>query len=428
MVTGLQIQMKRIMNSVPDHVLDEKKLREEDMKSSIVDETKTKLGLSEKEKKETIDATDVANVEDTVTDKPDPIVKSIEEKINKSADRVLQANSMNRVDMSRQEGKVKAVVQMQVDNDINEDQKILEDAYNKMKHEKVPVSPRSSARNQKLMDEQKNLEIKGMTVDQLTKMKVKDVKVKPKDISKAVTTPNTHMKQMRFYERNKTYIEKVMPKDIMDALLCLNTKSIPLYVRDVKIEDTSDELNYKETYTISLEDVNRQRHTLKIDFPKIIENRFMYLGGGKKNIKNQSYFYPVVKTEEATVQMVSNYNKMYIRRIDTKSTSSVERLKRFLKQAQNADSFIKFGNSNAVNKGGEFITSVEYDELAKFMKRIKVGGLQIYFSQHEIADMMEQRKLTAPDIFALVSTKKTNQSMWNILEPRKRKLDRVFVT
>lgn len=411
-VTGLQIQMKRIMHSVPDQALDEKKLQEEDIKSVIIDETKTKMGLSEKDKKEIIDETDVTNVADTVKKEEDQIAKSVEQKVSVTADRVLKAKPMERLDISRQEGKVKTVVQMMVDNDINEDQKILEDAYNKMKHEKVPVSPRSSARNQKLMDEQKNLEIKGMTVDQLSKMKVKEVKVKSKDISKAVTTPNQHMKTMTFYERNRTYIEKVMPKDIMDALLCLNTKSIPLYVRDVKIEDTSDELNYKETYTIALEDANRQRSTLKVDFPKIIENRFMYLGGGKKNIKNQSYFYPVVKTEEDTVQMVSNYNKMYIRRIDTKSTSSVERLKRFLKQADGVDKMIKFGNSNAVNKSGEFITSVEYDELAKFMKRIHTGGMYLYFSQHDVQDILKKRNLTAPDGYFCVGFDKEDKPIY----------------
>ena len=411
-VTGLQIQMKRIMHSVPDQALDEKKLQEEDIKSVIIDETKTKMGLSEKDKKEIIDETDVTNVADTVKKEEDQIAKSVEQKVSVTADRVLKAKPMERLDISRQEGKVKTVVQMMVDNDINEDQKILEDAYNKMKHEKVPVSPRSSARNQKLMDEQKNLEIKGMTVEQLSKMKVKEVKVKSKDISKAVTTPNQHMKTMTFYERNKTYIEKVMPKDIMDALLCLNTKSIPLYVRDVKIEDTSDELNYKETYTIALEDANRQRSTLKVDFPKIIENRFMYLGGGKKNIKNQSYFYPVVKTEEDTVQMVSNYNKMYIRRIDTKSTSSVERLKRFLKQADGADKMIKFGNSNAVNKSGEFITSVEYDELAKFMKRIHTGGMYLYFSQHDVQDILKKRNLTVPDGYFCVGFDKEDKPIY----------------
>ena len=38
-VNGLQIQMKRILHSVPDQALDEKKLQEEDIKSVIIDET-----------------------------------------------------------------------------------------------------------------------------------------------------------------------------------------------------------------------------------------------------------------------------------------------------------------------------------------------------------------------------------------------------
>ena len=412
-VTGLQIQMKRILPHLPEKATDDTVIQQEEIKSTIVAETKEKLGITSKDKKEIIDESDVSDIKTTVKDETeDPVEKSIEEKIVQSAERVLTAKPMQEEEIRRQESKVKAVVQMQVDNDINEDQKILEQAYNKLKHEKIPVSPRSSARNQKLMDDQKNLVIEGMTVEQLSKMKVKEVKVKPKDISKAVETPNNHMKQISFYERNKTYIEKVMPKDIMDVLLCLNTKSIPLYVRDVKIEDTSDELNYKETYTISLEDVNRQRHTLKVDFPKIIENRFLYLGGGKKNIKNQSYFYPVVKTEDDTVQMVSNYNKMYIRRVDTKSTSAVERLKRFLKQSDEAKKFIKFGNSNAVNKSGEFITSVEYDELAKFMKRLNVGGLQLYFSQFDIQDILTKRGLTPKDGYFCVGFDKDDKPIY----------------
>ena len=138
----------------------------------------------------------------------------------------------------------------------------------------------------------------------------------------------------------------------------------------------------------------------------------MYLGGGKKNIKNQSYFYPVVKTEEDTVQMVSNYNKMYIRRIDTKSTSSVERLKRFLKQIEGAEKFIKFGNSNAVNKSGEFITSVEYDELAKFMKRIHTGGMYLYFSQNDIQDILKKRNLTPPDGYFCVGFDKEDKPIY----------------
>ena len=68
--------MKRIMHSVPDQALDEKKLQEEDIKSVIIDETKTKMGLSDKDKKEIIDETDVTNVADTVKKEEDQIASS----------------------------------------------------------------------------------------------------------------------------------------------------------------------------------------------------------------------------------------------------------------------------------------------------------------------------------------------------------------
>ena len=76
----------------------------------IIDETKTKMGLSEKDKKEIIDETDVTNVADTVKKEEDQIAKSVEQKVSVTADRVLKAHPMERLDISRQEGKVKTVV------------------------------------------------------------------------------------------------------------------------------------------------------------------------------------------------------------------------------------------------------------------------------------------------------------------------------
>ena len=76
-----------------------------------------------------------------------------------------------------------------------------------------------------------------MTVEEMEKIKAKEVKVKLKDISKSVKTPNKNMKTMTFYERNKTYLNKVMNKDIMNVFLALNNKSIPLYIRDIKVEE-----------------------------------------------------------------------------------------------------------------------------------------------------------------------------------------------
>ena len=51
------------------------------------------------------------------------------------------------------------------------------------------------------------------------------------------------MTHLKFQNFEKAYNENVMPQDIVNAILALNNKSIPLFVRDIKVEDTSDELN-----------------------------------------------------------------------------------------------------------------------------------------------------------------------------------------
>ena len=62
--------------------------------------------------------------------------------------------------------------------------------------------------------------------------------------------------------------------------------SIKMYILDIKVEDTSDVLNYKETWTVHLEDENRLRHTIKVDIPKFYDKNFLWLSGNKKVIRN----------------------------------------------------------------------------------------------------------------------------------------------
>ena len=56
-----------------------------------------------------------------------------------------------------------------------------------------------------------------------------------------------------------------------------------MFVRKIDVNDTSDELNYKDTYTIYFEDANRKRHTVKVDIPKFLENKFIYVWWKPKN-------------------------------------------------------------------------------------------------------------------------------------------------
>ena len=47
-----------------------------------------------------------------------------------------------------------------------------------------------------------------------------------------------------------------------------------MYILSIDVEDSSDVLNYKETWTIHLEDENRQRYTIKVDIPKYYAMNF----------------------------------------------------------------------------------------------------------------------------------------------------------
>lgn len=261
---------------------------------------------------------------------------------------------------------------------INEDNELLESIYLQNVKPLAPKSAASTARDKKLLEEQEKIKVGNLTIKELEKIKVDKIEIPEEDYSSSLTTTNTHMYQNRFVNFEKVYNEKVMAKDLTNAILALNDKSIPLYIRDIKVEDTSDELNYKETYTIYLEDGNRKRHTLKVDIPKFLEDKFIYIGGNRKVIKKQDFFYPVVKTGPDEVQIVTNYNKMYIYRTSNKSLGSIERFKKLLMKDDSLKKFFKFGNSLLLNK--EFITSLEYDELSKTLLTFTNGKAKLFFN------------------------------------------------
>ena len=363
-------QMKLIIPSVATNIFSEEEM-ERDTASSNVIHTISK------------------SFEQKETDDDDMVNRKIKEKVEnvKHELEVVAPQESNPAD-------IEDLIQTKAENDINDDEELLLNIYNKVSKKNVPVKPASSARDKQLREAQKDIVVNGMKVKDIQKIQSTHMPIPSKDISKSVKTTNKHMTQMKFVNFDKTYNEKVMPKDIINAIMSLNDKSIPLYVRDIKIEDTSDELNYKDTYTIYLEDANRQRHTVKVDIPKFIEDKFIYIGGNRKTIKKQNFFFPVVKSGPDTVQIVTNYNKMFIRRVDSKSVSSVERMKKYLKSSEEFKKYFKFGNGYGSNK--EFVTTIEYDELSKLMTEFKSGNYILFFNQKEATDYAAKNKILIP--------------------------------
>ncbi|MDY5646994.1 MAG: hypothetical protein SPF22_08330 [Candidatus Onthovivens sp.] len=210
------------------------------------------------------------------------------------------------------------------------------------------------------------------------------------DVSSKVTTSNTNMTKVRFPNFEKVYNEEVMEHDLYATINSLSEKKdLPVYIRKVTKTDTSDSLNLKETYKFELEDPTyKRRHTLTIDVPKFIDNKFMYLAGNKKIFVKQLILKPIVKIAPDTVQICSNYSKIFMFRYgDNISPILQNSLTVF-----NTNKVFKIKKGNCVGFNGDYKTSIEYDTLAKSFIEIKVGNKVFLFNQKKIDELLDEGK------------------------------------
>lgn len=316
--------------------------------------------------------------------------KKIEQKVIHKVSSVSSTMNIDKIKDDEKKKEVVKEIQKKVEDEINTDEDVIKEVYNTMQKEFVPKSTsRSTARDNLLREEQKKLNIKGSTLKSIEKQK--DVDIETTDITQNVKSTNENTKIIKFNNFNKTYNDKLLNKDIMDCFTQLNNKSIKMFIRNVDIEDTSDELNYKETWTVKLEDENRNRHTIKVDIPKFLEYKFLWLGGNRKNIKNQMFFLPFVKIDKDRVLIVSNYNKFTIQRVDTKSLRGLSRIETFIQKSDSFKDYFISGNTFFENK--DFITAIEYDEFGKSFRKFHKSQTTIYFSQVEAKHEMEKKMI-----------------------------------
>ena len=243
---------------------------------------------------------------------------------------------------------------------------------------KTQRSPESIARDKELEKIQQGLVVDDKTIKELKTYKPEDYVIPEYDISDKIVTTNENVKTIKYANFDKSYNEQLMRKDTINILTSLNDKSIPVYVKSIKVEDTSTKLTYKETYTVVLEDSNRVRHTLKFDMPKFIDDSFMYVEGNKKLIQKQLFMKPIVKTGPDEVQICSNYNKIFMTRVGKKMTSQIERFKKTL---ANDIKGVKVTYGDNLQSNSTYKTILEYDELAKTIYSIKGKDIEILFNQ-----------------------------------------------
>ena len=283
-------------------------------------------------------------------------------------------------------------IEDQVKEKLNNDEEFLSkldivstDAY-------TNFSADSSPRNKLLAKRQSKIQINktGKTMDQILN-DTSNKKIVPKKVKSK--TINTDLKEFKLNNFTKEYNTKLLEKDTMSIFNCFKDKRVPVYILDIKKEDTSDEFDKKYTYTIKMESADRVRHTIKVDMPKFVDNSFLFLGGNKKNIINQFFLKPVSKTSPDTVQLCSNYNKIFLKRNGVKVSPKLERFKKAINlnkgTTQRSPLYIKNGNSTLSNSN--YITVMDYDDLATNILDLYInkGQYHIYFNQHSIREAID---------------------------------------
>lgn len=277
--------------------------------------------------------------------------------------------------------------------EIINDETTLKKVFEITQDNRTGRSTASIKRDEELRQKQKEIKLDGISIDKLREIVSDDVKLEVNDISTNVKTTNRNVTKVRYPHFEKAYNRHLYKKDLLNILTDLNDKSVPVFIRNIEIEDTSDELNYKETYKVTLEDSNRVRHTLKFDMPKFIDDKFMYLNGNKKLIIKQLFMKPVVKTKPDEVQVCSNYNKIFIHRYGTKISDTVERFKKAVALMDDGKKIkVKYGNNLKSNM--PFKTTIEYDELSKNYTSIEAGNAIFMFNQEEVQKLCKERKVS----------------------------------
>ena len=175
--------------------------------------------------------------------------------------------------------------------------------------------------------------------------------------------------------------------DIMAIISSFKDKSIPISVISVSREDTSTSEDSIYTYTFKMEDAYGKRFNITLDVPKV-KDRNMRLRGNGKTIAGQAMLLPIIKTDEDTVQIVSNYNKIFIRRYGTNTGKSFVTADKVIKGVnkymtlKNHKLKVTYGDNHKISS--KYVLPIDYIDIGKVFSKIETANRIYYFNQDEI--------------------------------------------
>lgn len=226
-------------------------------------------------------------------------------------------------------------------------------------------------------------EVAGKTIKQLLEDFKKNEDIPEESIP--IDTIDDSWHHLHFTNFNKVYDLK---PDIVAMFMHFQDVTHPMNVVSIKAENTSTSEDFKETWTCVYEDAETgKRHTMTLDIPTLIGNRFMKLRGNEKVLIGQLMLLPITKTGDDTVQIVSNYNKIFVRRKSpnglSKSTPIINKLCKALDKYSGHEFKVVPGDNRKICLKYEL--PMEFVDIASlYAKIIFKDGSYISFNMDEL--------------------------------------------
>ena len=231
--------------------------------------------------------------------------------------------------------------------------------------------------------------VKGKTVEEILNPKNEQANAPlPKTTIKVDSPFEDEWKDLKYINFDRSYD---VNDDIVKMIYELSKKQYPIAIRNIDVQDNSTSEDYVDTYTVEIEDFRGKRGTIKFDVPKFKDNKYLILGGYKKTIQNQYFNMPILKTEQDTVQIISNYNKIFIRRFGNtkgKSIAYADQLIKALSKYTGRNIKVVYGDNSKLADNYDMpidyidIGSVIYSIVAKMENE----EYHIFFNQTELRE------------------------------------------
>lgn len=218
--------------------------------------------------------------------------------------------------------------------------------------------------------------------------------IEPASLKGIVKTKNKTILQPKSKNFTKSYNEKKLEPDIDAAIAALANTEFPIFITGKTVEDTSDTLNAKKTYTYSFEDYQGNKFSTKFDMPILIDDRYIYLNGIKSVIENQLLPMPIIKSGPNEVQIIGQYNKIYLHRKETDKLDMKSQVvkKYFLNQANAGRYNVQIGNCLMKNK--EFDTPLDFDNVSKNIAELTIGKFKFIFNIPKLLEIVNEDRQT----------------------------------